>query len=387
MEAILEKIDLKHLDKSGWKSYRIDKIAKNISERVDPNNTDLEIYVGLEHLDSESIHIRRTGTKGDVNGTKLRFYSGDIIFGRRRAYQRKAAIANFDGFCSAHGLVLRANPEVIDPNLFPFFLHSDMFMHRAVDISVGSLSPTINWGTLKTQEFLLPPNEQQEQLAELLWAMDGVIEKRSRLSEVLNTQLLLNEFKSFYGKENHKLKYIIKDSLSGGTPDTKKQDEYYGGDIPWITTKILEGDSIDLGEKYITRLAVEKSAAKVLPAGNLIAGTRVGVGKFALNTVDISFSQDITGLMIDKDKIDLQFLIYQLNSRVFQRQIQPFLRGTTIKGITKEDLLNLSISVPKKEIQEKVKIEICCLKKAMSNLDSQIMSSKVLQKSLIKQIF
>ena len=154
-------IDLNNLDKSNWQTYSFDQIAKSITERIDPNNTDLEIYIGLEHIDAESIHIKRMGSRDDVNGQKLRCYPGDVIFGRRRAYQRKAAIATVDGFCSAHSLVLRAIPEVIDPKLFPFFLHSDLFMHLAVDISVGSLSPIINWETLKHQEFMLPPKDQQ----------------------------------------------------------------------------------------------------------------------------------------------------------------------------------------------------------------------------------
>jgi type I restriction enzyme S subunit len=140
-----QPINLKNLDKSNWLTYRFDQIAKAISERVDPNNTDLKVYIGLEHIDSDSIHIKRIGTPDDVDGQKLRCYPGNVIFGRRRAYQRKAAIATMDGFCSAHALVLRANPDVIEPKLFPFFLHSDSFMHRAIDISVGSLSPTINW--------------------------------------------------------------------------------------------------------------------------------------------------------------------------------------------------------------------------------------------------
>ena len=113
-----EKIDLNNLDKSDWKTYRFDEIAQNISERVDPNNTDLEVYIGLEHIDSESLHIKRHGTPDDVNGTKLKFYKDDIIFGRRRAYQRKAGIATCDGFCSAHALVLRANPDVIGGGFF-----------------------------------------------------------------------------------------------------------------------------------------------------------------------------------------------------------------------------------------------------------------------------
>lgn len=187
------KIDLNNLDKSSWKTYRFDEIAQNISERVDPNNTDLEFYVGLEHIDSESLHIKRHGTPEDVNGTKLRFYKGDIIFGRRRAYQRKAGIATWDGFCSAHALVLRANPDVIDPELFPFFLHSDLFMNRAIDISVGSLSPTINWGTLKHQEFLLPPKEMQKTIATLFWNSEKVINSelitKESLEAVLETEI------------------------------------------------------------------------------------------------------------------------------------------------------------------------------------------------------
>lgn len=175
------KIDLNNLDKSNWKTYRFDEIAKNISERVDPNNTDLKVYIGLEHIDSESLHIKRHGTPDDVNGTKLKFYKGDIIFGRRRAYQRKAGIATWDGFCSAHALVLRANPDVIDPELFPFFLHSDLFMNRAIDISVGSLSPTINWGTLKHQEFQIPPMAVQLVMSQLFKSGEELLNNYSCL--------------------------------------------------------------------------------------------------------------------------------------------------------------------------------------------------------------
>src|SRR5690606_38293517 len=170
-------ITLNNIDKSNWKSFPFEKIAKRISESVDPNKTDLEVYIGLEHLDAETVHIRRHGSPADVNGGKLKCYPGDVIFGKRRAYQRKAGIVTQEGICSAHSFVFRANEEVIDAKLFPFFLHSDQFMHRMVDISVGGLSPTINWSDLKHQEFLLPPKDQQAELAELLWAMDTVIEK------------------------------------------------------------------------------------------------------------------------------------------------------------------------------------------------------------------
>ena len=108
MKEIMTKIDLNNLDKSTWETFEFEEIAFKISETVDPNKTDLPIYVGLEHLDAEDIHIRRTGTPDDVNGQKLKCYPGDVIFGKRRAYQRKAAIVDFEGICSAHAFVLRA---------------------------------------------------------------------------------------------------------------------------------------------------------------------------------------------------------------------------------------------------------------------------------------
>jgi hypothetical protein len=138
-------------DRSGWQRLPFDAFAESIGERVEPADAEGEIYIGLEHLDPQDLHIRRWGTASDVTGTKLRFRKGDIIFGRRRAYQRKLAVAEMDGICSAHALVVRARQELVLPEF---------------------LSPTINWSTLKLEEFELPPIEQQRRIAEVLWAVD-----------------------------------------------------------------------------------------------------------------------------------------------------------------------------------------------------------------------
>lgn len=108
---------------------RFDEIAENVARRVDPKSTELTIYVGLEHLDSESLKIRRWGSPSDVIGEKLLFEKGDIVFGRRRAYQRKASVAECDGICSAHAMVVRAKAEGIEPAFLPYFMHSDAFMN------------------------------------------------------------------------------------------------------------------------------------------------------------------------------------------------------------------------------------------------------------------
>ncbi len=161
--------------KPGWKVVKFGDIAQNVAVRVDPADAKTDVYVGLEHLDPSTIHLRQWGHPTDVTGQKLAFKKGDVIFGRRRAYQRKLAVAEFDGICSAHAMVVRAKPKMILPELLPFFLHSDRFMERAIEISVGSLSPTINWKTLKVQEFPLPPLDEQKRIAEILWAADEAL--------------------------------------------------------------------------------------------------------------------------------------------------------------------------------------------------------------------
>lgn len=161
----------KAVSKKGWQTYRFDEMATMVNDRIDdPSEADVEYYVGLEHLDSDSLTVRRWGTPSDVEATKLRFRAGDIIFGRRRVYQRKLAVAHFDGICSAHAMVLRAKPKVVLPEFLPFFMQSDLFMERAKEISVGSLSPTINWKTLANEEFVLPPLEEQRRIASALTA-------------------------------------------------------------------------------------------------------------------------------------------------------------------------------------------------------------------------
>lgn len=166
------------LDKSTWKRVAFGDVIENVTMRVDdPSAAGVDRYVGLEHLDPGVMTVQRWDSPDRVEAQKLRFRPGDVIFGRRRAYQKKVARADFEGICSAHALVLRARPDAMKPDFLPVFLSSDYFLGRAISISVGSLSPTVNWRDLKAQEFDLPPLDEQRRIADLLWAIE-----RHRLS-------------------------------------------------------------------------------------------------------------------------------------------------------------------------------------------------------------
>ena len=193
--------------KPGWKVWRFEQMATNVNVRIDnPSESGMEYYVGLEHLDPDSLRIRRWGSPDDVGATKLMFKKGDIIFGRRRAYQRKLGVAEFDGICSAHAMVLRAKSGAVLPEFLPFFMQSDLFMNRAVEISVGSLSPTINWKTLAVQEFALPPMQEQCEIVQVLAATHECADAYKAAEAALEALLLSRTDELFSGQIEDEVK-------------------------------------------------------------------------------------------------------------------------------------------------------------------------------------
>jgi len=179
--------------------YRFDEIAFNSTEKKKPVESDRFTYIGLEHLDSGSLKVTRFGSDIAPIGEKLIMHKGDVLFGKRRAYQKKVAIAPFDGIFSAHGMVLRPKEDVIDRDFFPLFISSDYFLNAAINISVGSLSPTINWKDLKKLEFELPDMSTQRKLAELLWSM---VEAKEAYQELLRQtdELVKAQFIEIFGE-------------------------------------------------------------------------------------------------------------------------------------------------------------------------------------------
>ncbi len=150
--------------------YKFTEFAINSTEKKKPTEADKTTYIGLEHLDSGTLTVSRWGSEVAPIGEKLIMKKGDVLFGKRRAYQKKVGIAPFDGIFSAHGMVLRPREDVITKEYFPLFISSDYFLNEAIRISVGSLSPTVNWKDLKDLTFNIPTIEEQRRITPLVWA-------------------------------------------------------------------------------------------------------------------------------------------------------------------------------------------------------------------------
>ncbi|MFA4980076.1 MAG: restriction endonuclease subunit S [Sphingobacterium sp.] len=367
---------LNNIDKSYWKLFPFEKIAKRVSESVDPKTTDLTIYYGLEHLDGETIHIRRNGAPDDVSGGKLKCYPGDIIFGKRRAYQRKAGIVKETGICSAHAFVFRANEDVIDMNLFPFFLHSDQFMHRMVDISVGGLSPTINWSDLRHQDFLLPPKEQQAELADLLWAMDEAIEK---------DLVLLERLKDLKRSKVQILLFDTNNPLVSLRNYIKEKKEI--SNPPHLISKYIGLEHIQVGKNFTNEYAdssiVLSNCFKVKKGDLCYSKLRPYLDKAIIADFDCVCTTEI--IVLNGNGINNKLLLSLLHSFNFLEYIKDKGYGTKMPRVNFNILSEFKFNLPFNfEMIEKT---IDNLDNSILSLESKIQSSKALQKSLINQIF
>jgi type I restriction enzyme S subunit len=156
--------------KSGWKKMKFGDVVKNANlvER-NPAGAGIERIVGLEHIEPENLHIRRWDSSEESSSFTRKFVPGQTLFGKRRAYQRKVAFAEFEGICSGDILTFESkNPKLLQPELLPFICQTDAFFNYALGTSAGSLSPRTSWAALQDFEFPLPPLDEQKRIAEIL---------------------------------------------------------------------------------------------------------------------------------------------------------------------------------------------------------------------------
>lgn len=163
-------------DRTEWKRVPFGEVVQNVNETErEPLENGIERFIGLEHLEPGSLHVRRWGNVADGTTFTRRCRAGQVLFGKRRAYQRKVAVAEFDAVVSGDIYVFAPKNGELIPELLPFLCMSDRFFEHAVGTSAGSLSPRTNWSSLANFEFDLPSPEQQRRLAEILWAVDEAV--------------------------------------------------------------------------------------------------------------------------------------------------------------------------------------------------------------------
>lgn len=365
-----------HALNSGWKVWRFEQMATNVNVRIDdPAKSGMTHYVGLEHLDCDSLKIRRWGTPDDVEATKLMFKKDDIIFGRRRAYQRKLGVAEFDGICSAHAMVLRAKPDVVLPEFLPFFMQSDLFMKRAVEISVGSLSPTINWKTMAVQIFALPSVEEQQSAIALLrasadhrYTLEDVYVSAGRMLQALKDSLLGQNGSEI--AKSHLLGDLLLGSPESGCSAPPK-DAATGCFVLGLAALSREGY---VSGEFKPVEPTSKMVAAKLSTGNLLISRsntvdRVGfVGIFSDKRDDVSFPDTMMRLRPNPALVRPEFLEALLQTTSAREYLMRIAAGTSasMKKINRANLLQMRLNVPSLDAQDSALGQLQELTKAMA---------------------
>jgi type I restriction enzyme S subunit len=182
------------LKKENCAQTRFDMIADCIEEH-DKQKSGVNHFIGLEHIEPENLKISAWGNIENGTTFTKRFSKDDVLFGKRRAYLKKVAIAEFDGICSSDILVLRAKKNKMLPELLPFYVSAEGFIDHAVSTSAGSLSPRTKWSALSAFEISVPNLTTQRRILEVLQQIEAIHSQlRTQMQTLKNLkQKLLNE--------------------------------------------------------------------------------------------------------------------------------------------------------------------------------------------------
>ena len=305
--------------------------------------------VGLEHLTPEEITLSTWDEGKDNTFTKL-FRQGDVLFGRRRAYLKKAAVAPFDGICSGDITVIEAIPEKILPELLPFIIQNDALFDFAVGKSAGSLSPRVKWEHLKNYSFELPAMEEQRRLAKVLWAMDATKKAYQKLIQKTD-ELVKSQFIALFGDpfRNEKgwnlipLSDVADIRIGPFGSLLHKEDYIQNGHALVNPSHIVEGVICPDPNLTVSDEKYQELSAYHLKIGDIVLGRRGEMGRCAVVTAEGMLCG--TGSMIIRPNAKMRpyFLYNILSSPSYKQVIESKAVGVTMMNINVPIVSSLTI--------------------------------------------
>lgn len=317
--------------KEGWQVVRFGEITKQCKETVDRDNNPFERYVEGGHMDSENLRITRWGVFGeDYVGPAFHriFRKGQILYGSRRTYLKKIAVADFDGITSNTTFVIEAQaPEKLIPGLLPYLMLSESFTQHSILNSKGSTNPYINWCDIAKYEFSLPPLNKQKKNYEIL---KKATEQLTIINKAIYSLFLIKKqlerlcfcLPSFSNNQEKKELDILSlgsicDVTTGGTP-RRSEANYWNGNIPWMSSGEIHNLYINNTKEYITDEGLRNSNARILPVDSVLLAMN-GQGKtrgtVAITRIELTCNQSLAAIICDKNKILPEYLFYYLSSK------------------------------------------------------------------------
>ena len=282
--------------------------------------------------------------------------------------------------------------EIVDSSFLYTWMCSSFGYQSMQNIAIGSAQKALTISALKDMSLLVPPIETQHRIATILSRYDSLIENYQKQIKLLeeSAQRLYKEWfidLRFPGHENTKIvdgvpegwekKKIsdVCDTIGGGTPSTKVQEYYEGGNISWVTpTDITRNNSLCLlsTEKKITQEGLDHSSAKMLPEETILMTSRASVGYFGICDFEVCTNQGFISCVPFKKNFQM-YLLYNLINRVDEIRIKA--GGSTYLEISKSVFRNFEIIKPSDDVLNsfqqnvhKIIDKVRCLSKQIRHL-------------------
>lgn len=385
---------------AGWRWVKLEEVCEIDSSQVSPN-TDLAKqlpYIGLEQIESGTGRFieKINDSQGKlIQSTTFRFDSRHVLYGKLRPYLNKVATPHFEGRSTTELLPLLPN-DGCDRYYLAWLLRREETVEEAMRHKTGTRMPRADMDELFKILVPVPCIEEQKRVAtkihELMQEVERArtaCEKELEAAKALPSAHLRAVFESEESKkwERKKLRGVVKEFMSGGTPNTGIP-QYWDGDIPWITGADVTNLWVSNGRKFITEEGLNNSATHLVKKNTVLIVTRTGVGKIGIAANDLCFSQDITGVFCN-EKILPEFLVrYLLYQGDMLIRVQ---RGATIKGLTRDDIELLEVFMPPLPEQNRIvsylKEKMAQLENLKSAIQNQQSALDALPQSILRKAF
>ena len=389
--------------KPGWRRVKLGDFVRLIGDRCDPAAEGIERYVGLEHIETEDLQVRSWGLVSEGTTFTSRFRPGQVLFGKRRAYQRKVAFADFEGVCSGDIYIMEsASSEHFLPELLPFLCQTQSFFEHAVGTSAGSLSPRTNWASLASYEFALPPLDEQRRIIRVLAAAEATRSAflvAHQKAEALYRSAAAQSFSAVrHGRNGFRTSPV--DWAPKGWPCVplgELNDQCapicYGivqlGDlvpdgVPVLRTENLNGDySRDLRR---VSCAVDEEYRRSRTRGGdvLLAIQGVSTGKIGVvpSGFEGNINRHVARLRLGP-RMHREFFVHLWRSIPYSAYVASIAVGTTKPELTIGDLRSMLVPCPPVEIQEQVAGKLSHLERWMRELIERGHDAQQVQRALI----
>ena len=327
---------------------RFDQIAKEVRNTFSGDKAGVPI-VGLEHIIPNELLLSDHDIDTENTFTKA-FKKGQILFGRRRAYQQKAAVATFDGICSGDITVIEPIDGAVCPELLPFIIQNERFFEHAVRGSAGSLSPRVKWEHLSSYEIELPSYEEQVKLANTLWAAYNLKTSYKTLLTSIDEMVKSQFNEMFKGCKMTQLKKVA--CFSKASINPIKGVKYTLFSFPAFDNNCIP-EFVDGGEIKSSKIKLEDNV--ILYNKLNVRLSRVwNINELSSNN-NVCSSEFLPVKVTDKDLITKSFLYRILCSEDVTKKMVACSTGTSNsqKRITPASLLSLDIPIPSMEEQMK----------------------------------